>query len=166
MTREISGRGRRTAVLIAVGGESVPDQAFDSLRKLFGDYFDQIIFITAGIVDYATIDQPDFRSSEVGDRVRQAAQGAVTNCVQRAREAGMTAVTCVALGTDPATEVERLCIDVARRCRPVLFFLGKMVFENRRWYHAFLHDRLGDTIQKRLESHGVPLAILPVVVPA
>ena len=78
----------------------------------------------------------------------------------------MTAVTCVALGTDPVEEVEKLCIDVARNCRPVFFFLGKLVFENRRWYHAFLHGRMGDTIQKRLERRGVPLAILPVVVPA
>jgi len=166
MMHDASGRVLRTAVMIVAGDESAPDRAFDVLRTLFGDFFEQIIFITTGIVDYASIDSPDFRSSEVGDRARRAAQAVVTDCVQRARAAGMTAVICVAVGTDPVEEVEKLCVDVARNCPPVVFFLGKVVFERRRWYHAFLHGRLGETIQRRLERRGVPLAILPVVVPA
>jgi hypothetical protein len=158
--------GRRTAVLIVAGEESAPDRAFNAIRKLFGTYFEQIIFVSIGLVDHASFDAPDAGGSDVGGGARRAARGAISGCVDRAREAGMAAIMCVAVGTDPTDEVEKLCVEFAERCPAAVFFLGKVVFENRRWYHALLHGRTGEAIQRRLERRGLPLAILPVVVPA
>jgi hypothetical protein len=85
--------------------------------------------------------------------------------VEQARKIGMAAVTCVAVGTDPVVEVERLSVDFARRCPSALFFLGKLVFQNQKWYHPLLHGRTAEAIQRRLERHGLPVAILPMIVP-
>ena len=156
-------KARRTAVLIVAGEDSAPDRAFEAIRFHFGEFYDQIIFMSIGLVDYQVID--DVQSSEIGSHVRHAARGAVTTCLEKAKRAGMEAVTCVAIGTDPVDEVEKLSMDFAKRCPGTMFFLGKVVFENQKWFHSFLHSRTGEAIQRRLERRGLPLTILPVVVP-
>ena len=156
---------QRTAILIVAGEDSVPERTFEAIRTHFGEYYDQIVFLTIGLVDYEIIDDADFKGSDLGDRVRRTARGAVSKCLERAREQGVEAITCVAIGTNPVDEVEKLCADFAARCPKAMFFLGKVVFQNRRWYHGFLHSRTADAIQKRLEQRGLPVAILPVVVP-
>ncbi|HLY11945.1 MAG TPA: hypothetical protein VKW04_21775 [Planctomycetota bacterium] len=158
--------GRRTAVLIVAGEDSAPDRAFDMIQRLFGDYFDQIVFLTIGLVDYPVIDAPDFKASDVGRYVRHTARGSVTTCVDQARRAGMAAVTCIAVGTDPVDEVEKLSVGFAQRCPTAMFFLGKVVFQEQKWYHPLLHGRTAESIQRRLERHGLPVAILPIVVPS
>ena len=77
----------------------------------------------------------------------------------------MEAITCVAIGTDPAGEIDRLCAEFAARCPQAVFFLGKVVFRNRRWYHGLLHADTADAVQRRLEQRGLPLVILPFVIP-
>lgn len=156
---------QRTAVLIVAGEDSAPERAFEAIRRYFGDYYDQIIFLTIGLVDFQVVDAPDFKSSEVGPYVRRAARGAVTTCEEQARRVGMSAVTCIAIGTDPVDEVEKLAVDFARRCPSAMFFLGKIVFQRQKWYHPLLHGRTGEAIQRRLERCGLPVVILPVVLP-
>jgi len=156
---------QRTAVLIVAGEDSAPDQAYDLLRARFGEYYDRIIFLTIGLVDYEAFDDPGSKSSEIGTRVKQEAHGAIRTCVEKARKAGVDAITCVAIGTDPVDEVERLCSEFVQHCPHAMFFLGKVVFRNRRWYHSLLHSRTAEEIQKRLEQRGLPVAILPVVIP-
>lgn len=152
----------RTAVLIVAGEDSVPDRAFEAIRSRFEGYYEQIVFLSIGLVDYQVID--DVESSQIGSHVRTTARGAVTTCLEQARRAGMTAVTCVAIGTDPVEEVEKLSLEFARKWPKAMFFLGKIVFQRRKWYHALLHGRTGDAIQRRLERRGLPLAVLPIVV--
>ncbi len=154
---------RKTAVLIVAGEDSAPDRAFEEIQRLFPDYFDQIVFMTIGLVDYPVVDM--VKASEVGNYVRHTARGALTTCVEQARKVGMAAVTCVAVGTDPVDEVERLSVDFAKRCPSAMFFLGKLVFQNQKWYHPLLHGRTAEAIQRRLERHGLPVAILPILVP-
>jgi len=156
---------RRTAVLIIAGDEAAPERAFEAIQKYFGVYYDQIVFLTVGVVDYHLIDAPDFKGSEVGRQARQEARGAVSTCIEEARRAGMAAVTCVAVGTDPVDEVEKLSADFARRCPSAMFFLSKVVFRTQRWYHPLLHERTGEAIQRRLERRGLPVVVLPVVLP-
>lgn len=154
---------RRTAVLIVAGEDSAPDRAFDAIRRHFGEFYDQIIFMSIGLVDYQVVD--DHESSEIGSYVRHTARGAVTTCLEKAKSAGMEAVTCVAIGTDPVDEVEKLAVDFSKRSPETMFFLGKIVFQNQKWFHSLLHSRTGEAIQRRLERRGLPLTILPVVVP-
>jgi hypothetical protein len=161
---ESADPARRTAVLIVAGEDSAPDRAFEAMLRHFGEFYEQVVFLTIGLVDYQVMD--DVRGSEIATAVRHTARGAVTTCIERARRAGLTALTCVAIGTDPVEEVERLSLDFARRCPQAMFFLGKIVFQNQKWYHPLLHGRTADAIQRRLERRGLPVAILPLVVPS
>ena len=160
---EATNPDRRTAVLIVAGEDSAPERAFEEIQRLFGDYFDQIVFMTIGLVDYPVVDST--KAAEVGTYVRHTARGALSTCVDQARKVGMAAVTCVAVGTDPVEEVDKLSTEFARRCPSAMFFLGKLVFQNQKWYHPLLHGRTAESIQRRLERHGLPLAVLPIVVP-
>ena len=156
---------RRTAILIVAGEECAPDRTFEEIRSRFGEFFDQIVILSIGLVDYEVVDAKDFNGAEVGNRVTATARGAVSKCVEEARRAGLATVTCVAIGTDPVEEIEKLSVDFARRCPKAMFFLGKVVFENRKWYHGLLHSRSAEAIQKRLERRGLPVTILPIVLP-
>jgi hypothetical protein len=164
MNPERTDAAQRTAVLIVAGEDSAPERAFEAIRHHFGSFYDQVVFLTIGLVDYQVVD--DVTSAEIGPYVRNTARGAVTTCLEEARRAGMTAVACVAIGTDPVDEVEKLSVDLSRRCPQAMFFLGKVVFQNQKWYHPLLHGRTAEAIQRRLERRGLPVAILPVVVPS
>jgi len=155
---------RRTAVVVVAGEDSLPDRTFQEVRRRFGDFYEQFVFLTVGLVDEEVMDAKDFSGSEVSARVSTTARGAVTSSLEQARKAGLTAVACVAVGTDPVEEVERLAVELVRQCPQAMFFLGKLVFENRRWYHGLLHRRTAEGIQERLERRGIPLTILPMVV--
>jgi hypothetical protein len=149
--------------LIVAGEDSAPDRAFEAIRRYFGEFYEQIVFMTIGLVDQEVMD--DIKGTEIATTVHHSARGVVTTCVDRARSAGMAAVTCVAIGTDPVEEVEKLSVDLARRCPMAMFFLGKLVFQHQKWYHPLLHGRTAEAIQRRLERRGLPVVILPVVVP-
>jgi hypothetical protein len=155
---------RRTAVVVVAGEDSIPDRTFEEIRRRFGDFYEQIVFLTVGLVDHEVMDAQGFEGSEVRTRVSTTARGAITSSLELARKAGMTAVACVAIGTDPVDEVERLAVELVRQCPQAMFFVGKLVFEHRRWYHGLLHRATAEEIQRRLERRGFPLTILPVVV--
>lgn len=156
---------RRTAVLIVAGPDTPADQTFEAIRTLYGDFFTQIVFLSVGIVDYDVLDARDFISSEVPVRLREAAGGVIERCAKMARQAGLETLTCLAIGTDPAQEVERQSIELARMCPGAVFFVGKFVFRRGRWWHSLLHGRTVEAIQKKLENRGLPVTVIPVVLP-
>jgi len=157
--------GRRTAVLIVAGEESAPERALQQIRWRFGAFYDQIVFVTVGLFDQGTIEDSRFAGEDPGLAARRKACRDLRSGLDRAREAGMESLSCVVVGTDPAREVERVCVEFSARSPGIMFFLGKVVFSERRWYHRILHDRTAEDIQRRLERLGIPVAILPVVLP-
>ena len=48
----------------------------------------------------------------------------------------------------------------------MIFFSGKLIFEERRWYHKILHNETAYAIQHRLQFAGHTMVILPVRVRA
>jgi hypothetical protein len=157
--------GRKTAVLIVAGRDTPAEQAFKAIRALYGDFYSQVIFLSVGLMDYAVIDAQDFKGSEVPTRLKEAAHGVIQQTVNLAKQAGMETLICIAVGTDPADAVERQAGEISKACPGSMFFMGKLVFPRKRWWHAFLHGSREEDIQNRLERRGLPLGILPVLLP-
>ncbi|TMA51667.1 MAG: hypothetical protein E6J80_13160 [Deltaproteobacteria bacterium] len=67
-----------------------------------------------------------------------------------------------ALGTDAIDELERLAHEVAKRFPRTVFFAGKLVFEQERFWHKVLHNQAAFTLQRRLQFAGLQMVVLPV----
>jgi hypothetical protein len=49
----------------------------------------------------------------------------------------------MALGTEAVETATQLCREVAKEFPAALFFAGKLVFEQERWYQRVLHNETG-----------------------
>jgi len=68
----------------------------------------------------------------------------------------------MATGTEAVSALESLCREVAREFPRAVFFSGKLVFREERWYHKLLHNETGYALQRRLQFAGLPTIILPI----
>ena len=68
----------------------------------------------------------------------------------------------MAVGTEAAPEAEELCVRDRPRVPRAIFFAGKLVFEEERWYQRLLHNETAYEIQRRLQFRGLNAIIVPV----
>ena len=66
------------------------------------------------------------------------------------------------MGTEAVETATQLCREVAREFPRTLFFAGKLVFEQERWYQRLLHNETAYQIQRRLQFAGLNAMVLPV----
>ena len=66
------------------------------------------------------------------------------------------------MGTDVVQEAEQLCHDMQREFPKGVFFLGKLVFAQEKFYYRFLHNDTAFAVQRRLQFSGLPTIILPI----
>jgi len=78
------------------------------------------------------------------------------------RHHGLRAAWRMATGTEAVSALESLCREVAREFPRAVFFSGKLVFREERWYHKLLHNETGYALQRRLQFAGLPTIILPI----
>ena len=75
---------------------------------------------------------------------------------------GVPAIARMAIGTEAVAEAEKLCLEVAREFPRVVFFAGKMIFQQERWYHRLLHNETALAVEKRLRWVGKTMVTLPI----
>ena len=87
---------------------------------------------------------------------------ALDDYVALAQGLGLAATSRMALGTEAVETATRLCRDVAQEFPRALFFAGKLVFEEERWYQRLLHNETAYQLQRRLQFAGLNAMVLPV----
>ena len=70
--------------------------------------------------------------------------------------------TVTSLGVDLIEELEQLCDAVAKEFPRVIFFCGKLVFEQENLFTRLLHNHTPFTLQQRLQFAGRDMMILPI----
>ena len=125
--------------------------------KLFPRYFHNVVFMSVGVVDSAT-----FQGVEEVDRVRDQTEEALKKYVGLARGLGIPADYRMSMGTEAITACENLAREVARDYERSIFFAGKLIFEQERWWDRLLHNETAYQIQRRLQFAGLAMVILPV----
>jgi hypothetical protein len=68
----------------------------------------------------------------------------------------------MSVGTEPVSEAEDLCKEIAKKFPRSTFFAGKLIFQKEKWYQRLLHNETAHAIQTRLQWEGFPVVILPV----
>ena len=150
--------GKPTAVLLVGGYAGLGVHSLLTIQRLFPSYFQNFVFLSVGVIDSATF-KDIAEVVEVKERTRKAldaVRGARAGPRARGRPSRM------ALGTEAVETATQLCREVAKEFPRALFFAGKLVFEQERWYQRVLHNETAYQIQRRLQFAGLNAMVLPV----
>lgn len=146
-----------TAVLMVGGYGGLGIHALLSVQRVFPGQFNNFLFVSVAVVDAATMKGID----EV-DQTRQRTEEALEKYVRLANRLGFPADSRMSMGTDPVLEAEGLALQIGHEFPRAVFFLGKLIFEEERWYHRLLHNLTAEQIQRKLQFAGLNAMILPV----
>jgi amino acid transporter len=146
-----------TAVLLVGGYGGLGIHALLSVQRLFPSHYKNYLFVSVGVIDSATM-----KGVEEVDHVRDHTRESLERYVDLARRLGLAAEYRMAIGTEAVAEAEKLCLSVAKEFPRALFFAGKLVFEQERWYQRLLHNETAYQLQRRLQFAGLNAMVLPV----
>ena len=128
-----------------------------TIQRLFPGHFANIIFVSIGVIDAATM-----KGVQEVERLREQTQESLRSYVDLAHRFGLAAESRMAIGTDVLDEGEELCSAIAAEFPRSLFFLGKLIFERERFFHRILHNETAYQLQRRLQFAGLNAMVLPV----
>jgi hypothetical protein len=157
-TRDLAiDKSAPTAVLLVGAYRGLGIHSLLSIQRLFPNHFRNIVFISVGVVDAAT-----FKNVEAVDEVRLRTEESLKKYVQFANGMGLPADYRMEIGTEAVQGAEDLCKQVAKEFPRSIYFAGKLVFEEERWYQRILHNETAYQLQRRLQFAGLNAMVLPV----
>jgi amino acid transporter len=146
-----------TAVISVSGFSGFGIHQILSIHKSFPGYFKQFMFISAAIVDSG-----NFKGAEEIDALEQATECALKRYVAWAEAQGLRADYRMAIGTEAVSTVEEMCRRLAEELPRAIFFMGRLIFREEKWYHRLLHNETPNAIQRRLQFQGIQAMVLPI----
>jgi amino acid transporter len=145
------------AVLFVSGYGGLGVHAMLSIQRLFPNYYKNVVFLSVGVVDSG-----HFKGRGEVNALVASTEAGLQRYVDFARGLGVAAEYRYLIGTDVIQEAEQLSHEVHREFPKGIFFLGKLVFANEKFYYRFLHNDTAFAIQRRLQFSGLPTIILPI----
>jgi amino acid transporter len=128
-----------------------------SIHKAFPHYFKQFIFVSAAVVDSG-----NFKGVEEIERLEESTEAMLKKYVAWAEGHGFRADCRMAVGTEAVRTVEEICDGIAREFPRAIFFMGRLIFREEKWYHRLLHNETPHAIQRRLQFQGIQAMVLPI----
>ncbi len=55
-----------------------------------------------------------------------------------------------------------MCVDLSEEFPRAIFFMGRLIFREEKWYHRLLHNETPHAIQRRLQFQGMMAMVLPI----
>lgn len=147
----------RTAILLVGGYSGLGLHAFVSIRKLFGDHFKNMIFMQIGLIDSG-----QFKGVDEIENLKNKVENDLKQYVAVAASYGYNTESVYSLGTDVATESEKLAEQLMKRFPQSVCFVGHVLFKRENIISHFLHNYTAQTVQKRLYQLGMPVFTLPI----
>jgi hypothetical protein len=148
----------QAAAAILVGGYSgLGIHTTLSAFKTFPGQFKSAVFLSVGVIDSRA-----FKTDDAPDRLRAQTEANLKRYVELMQAQGVPATFRMGIGTDVVSELEELCLAVARDFPRVTFFAGQLIFRNESWFQRILHNETAFALQKRLQLGGHTMVILPV----
>jgi len=154
-------RSEPTAVFLVGGRNELGPLTLRSFADDYARLYRQVLFLSVG--QLAAPGQEEGRL--VAKRLSAAVRQSLDPYLSIARSLGLKADCQVSTAADPALQVARQADGILRAYPRAMFFVGKLVFGHARWYHRILHSGTADAIRESLERRGIPVTVLPVVLP-
>ena len=120
------------------------------------NHFRNMIFLSVAVVDSG-----NFKGADAVDDLHRHTEETLAKYVDLAHSLGMPSTSYMAVGTDPAEELEHLCKEIAKKYPKVIVFAGQLVFQRDSWFQRLLHNQTAYALQRRLQWDGLPMVILP-----
>ena len=146
-----------TAVLMVSGFNGLGIHSLLLIIKSFRKQFQNIIFISAGVVDSSR-----FKGVQELDNLRISTEEALKKYVDFANKLGFYAEFRYSIGTDAIDELDVTCKGISKEFPNSVFFAGKLIFPEENWLTRLLHNQAALTIQSRLLFDGIQIVILPI----
>jgi amino acid transporter len=146
-----------TAVMLVGSYAGLGVHALLTVQRLFPNHFKNVIFLSVGVIDAATM-----KGVEEVDRVRIRTEASLQQYVDLARRLGLAADYRTSVATEAVAEAERLALEVSREFPRSVFFAGKLIFQEERFYQRLLHNETAYSLQRRLQFAGMNAMVLPV----
>ena len=150
-------RNKPTAALLVSSFNGLGVHSIFTLVKMFPGHFSNLVFISVGIIDSG-----NFKGAGEVEALTERTSDQLKKYIDFAHRLGFSAESRFGVGTDVVEEAAKLALAVARDFPNSVFVSGKLIFEERKWYHRFLHNETAYSIQHRLQFAGYPMVILPV----
>ena len=113
-------------------------------------------------VSAAVVDSGNFKGAEEIDRLQNTTEDDLKKYVAWAQAQGFKADYRIALGTEAVRTVEEVCRQLAEEFPRAIFFMGRLIFREEKWYHRLLHNETPHAIQRRLQFAGIQAMVLPI----
>jgi K+ transporter len=150
-------RSQPTAVLSVSSFSGFGLHQILSIHKAFPNYFKQFLFVSAAVVDSG-----NFKGAEEIERLEETTEADLKRYVAWAQGHDFKADYRMGVGTEAVRTVEELCDRVAREFSRAIFFMGRLIFREEKWYHRLLHNETPHAIQRRLQFQGIQAMVLPI----
>ncbi|MEO8218506.1 MAG: APC family permease [Acidobacteriota bacterium] len=128
-----------------------------SIHKSFPGYFSQVLFVSAAVVDSG-----NFKGTEEIAHLEQTTEENLRSYVTWTRGHGFAADFRMAVGTEAVATMEELSVYIASQFPRAIFFMGRLIFREEKWYHRLLHNETPHAIQRRLQFQGIQAMVMPV----
>jgi amino acid transporter len=128
-----------------------------NIFRSFPGHFKGLVFVTVGVIDSG-----EFKGEHAIEELTRRTEEMLAQYVSFAAGLGVPAIARMAIGTEAVAEAEKLCLEVAHEFPRVVFFAGKMIFQQERWYHRLLHNETALAVEKRLRWVGKTMVTLPI----
>jgi amino acid transporter len=128
-----------------------------SIHRLFPRTFKNFIFVSAAIVDSGS-----FKGVTEVQALQEQVEADLERYVAWARANGMRADYRMGIGTEAVDTTHQICRKVVEEFPKAIFFLGKLIFKEEKWYYRFLHNETPNAIQRRLQFDGLQAIVLPI----
>lgn len=149
---------KSTAVVLAGGFGGLGIHTLLQIPRVFPQQFQQVIFVATGVIDAGI-----FKGADEIDRLRATIVSDLEKYVGFAQtQLGWAADHEFSVGTEAVSELDRLCREVALRFPRSVFFAGKLVFQQERWYQRILHNETAAAVERRLQFAGLPMIVMPI----
>jgi len=146
-----------TAVLCVSGFSGFGLHQVLSIHRSFPNYFKNFIFVSVSVVDSGA-----FKGAHEIEHLKTSTEGNLRQYVAWARAHGLRADYRTATGTEAVSTAEEICRALAEEYPRAIFFMGKLIFQEERWYHRLFHNETASAIQRRLQFSGIQAMVLPI----
>jgi amino acid transporter len=146
-----------TAVMLVGGYSGLGVHAILTVQRVFPGFFKNYIFVSVGVIDSATM-----KGIEEVDRVRRQTEQSLRQYVALAHRLHLAADFRMDVGTEAVATAEEVCRGIAREFPRTVFFAGKLVFQQERFFQRLLHNETAYQLQRRLQFAGLNAMVMPV----
>jgi amino acid transporter len=150
-------KAQPTAVLLVGAYGGVGIHSLLAIHRMLPGYFKNVVFVSVAVIDSGS-----FKGADEVEALKTSVTNSLEKYVGLARRLGWNADSATSTGIDPADEITRLCIDIAKRFPRVMFFAGKLIWQRESWWQRLLHNETAFQVQRRLQWKGLPVTVIPL----